>query len=90
LFTQKHDKSCLKTQKSGYQGVYYLPFKKMPFFILTGAGLLLGSLFTVFVITGASNAVNLSDGHDGLATGLFMMVAGVLAICAFLYTYNNH
>lgn len=81
----KQEKKMLAANE--YQGVYYLPFKKMPFFILTGAGLLLGSLFTVFVITGASNAVNFSDGLDGLATGLVMMVAGVLAICAFL---SNH
>lgn len=37
--------------------------------------------FIIFVITGASNAVNLSDGIDGLATGLssiaFIVLAGI-------------
>lgn len=75
----------LTTQE--YQGIYYLPFKKNPFLIVSGAWLILVALFIVFVVTGASNAVNLSDGLDGLASGLILMVAGVLAIVAFL---SNH
>ncbi len=38
----------------------------------------------MFVVTGSSNAVNLTDGLDGLAAGCLVMVAGVLALFAFL------
>lgn len=69
---------------SSYQSIYYLPFKKTPVFYLP---LAIGALFTLVVISGTSNAVNLSDGLDGLATGLVMMVAAVFALFAFL---SNH
>lgn len=39
---------------------------------------------TYFVITGSSNAVNLTDGLDGLAILPTVMVAGALAIFAYL------
>jgi len=67
-----------------YMGRYYLPFKKAPFFILGGAGLIAGVLFTMFVVAGSSNAVNLTDGLDGLAAGTVGLAAGVLALFAFL------
>ncbi|MCG2633559.1 MAG: phospho-N-acetylmuramoyl-pentapeptide-transferase [Gammaproteobacteria bacterium] len=41
-------------------------------------------LFTLLVIVGASNAVNLTDGLDGLAILPSVMVAGGLAIFAYL------
>ncbi len=41
-------------------------------------------MFMMFVITGASNAVNLTDGLDGLAAGLIVLVAGSLALFAFV------
>lgn len=47
----------------------------------------LGALFillTYFVIVGSSNAVNLTDGLDGLAIMPTVMVAGALAIFAYL------
>ncbi|MBM3191632.1 MAG: phospho-N-acetylmuramoyl-pentapeptide-transferase [Chlamydiae bacterium] len=72
---------------SQYQGLFYLPFKKAPLFILTGGGLFLAYFIALFVVTGTSNAVNLSDGLDGLASGLILMVAAVLASVAFL---SNH
>ena len=68
-------------------GSYYLPFKKAPFFTLAGGGLVIAFLLTLFVVTGASNAVNLTDGLDGLASGLVLLVGIVLAIFAFL---SNH
>jgi phospho-N-acetylmuramoyl-pentapeptide-transferase len=40
--------------------------------------------WVAFVLTGASNAVNLTDGLDGLATGLSAVAAGTLAIFAYL------
>ena len=71
----------LTTQSS--MSRYYLPFVKDPVLILKGAGIIFGILFTVFVITGSSNAVNLTDGLDGLASGCLVMVSGVLALFAF-------
>jgi len=67
-----------------YMGRYYFPFKKGALFSLSGGFLILGLLFTIFVITGSSNAVNLTDGLDGLAAGTLVMSAGVLAVFAFL------
>ena len=40
--------------------------------------------FAVFVMVGASNAVNLTDGLDGLAIVPVMIVAGCLALIAYL------
>ncbi len=40
--------------------------------------------FAVLVIVGASNAVNLTDGLDGLAIGPVMIAAGVFALIAYL------
>lgn len=67
-----------------YMHRYYMPFLKEPIFYLKGAFVVLGILFTIFVITGCSNAVNLTDGLDGLAAGCLVMVSLVLAIVAFL------
>lgn len=63
----------------------YLPFFKDPLFIFSGAVALCALwLFFSFVIVGSSNAVNLTDGLDGLAAGLVIMVAATLGIFAFL------
>lgn len=74
--------TTLSTQS--YMSQYFIPFFKDPVLILKGAGIIFGILFTIFVITGSSNAVNLTDGLDGLASGCLVMVAGVLALIAFL------
>jgi len=60
---------------------FYVPFFKDPLFVLNG---ILAFILIVFVITGASNAVNLTDGLDGLAAGCLVMVSSVLALVAFL------
>lgn len=71
-----------------YAARLYLPFFKDPLITLTGiAGLILATLFITFVVTGASNAVNLTDGLDGLAAGCLIMVAICLALIAFM---SNH
>lgn len=67
-----------------YMRRYYFPFKKGTLFVLGQAAGVLGILFSIFVITGASNAVNLTDGLDGLAPLTLVMSAGVLAVFAFL------
>jgi hypothetical protein len=41
-------------------------------------------LFSAFVIVGAGNAVNLTDGLDGLATMPVIIAAGTFAIIAYL------
>ncbi len=41
--------------------------------------------FVTFVVTASSNAVNLTDGLDGLATGLTGIVAGSFAVFAYLF-----
>src|SRR2546426_113805 len=41
--------------------------------------------FVTFVTTASSNAVNLTDGLDGLAAGLTVIVAGAFAIFCYLF-----
>lgn len=68
-------------------GQYFFPFKKGALFVLSGVGLFVAFLMTLVVVTGSSNAVNLTDGLDGLASGCLIMVAAVFALFAFL---SNH
>jgi len=51
-----------------------VPFYKYP--VLTGATVI-GLILTMLVIVGFSNAVNLTDGLDGLAIGCTLIVAMV-------------
>lgn len=57
----------------------------VPFFknILIDLGMFF-PIFTYFVIVGSSNAVNLTDGLDGLATMPIVMVAGALGVFAYV------
>ncbi len=80
--TNKVKTELLSSQQ--YMGYYYAPFVKDPIFILKGGLLVLASIITLVVITGTSNAVNLTDGLDGLASGCLIMTSIVLAIFAFL------
>lgn len=70
-----------------YASRLYIPFFKEPFVNLKGAALLLMAVLIFFVITGASNAVNLTDGLDGLAAGSLIIVATSLGLIAFI---SNH
>lgn len=72
----------LTTQE--YVSQYYLPFFKDPIFLVKGAELIFAFLFIIFIITGTSNAVNLTDGLDGLAAGCLIMVSVVLGLFAFV------
>jgi phospho-N-acetylmuramoyl-pentapeptide-transferase len=58
----------------------YLPFFKNAVLPLGAAGFV---ILTYFVIVGTSNAVNLTDGLDGLAIMPAVMVAGALGIFAY-------
>lgn len=83
----------------GFGAAFYLYFTAalpaetqliFPFF--KGLVLPLGAFFivlTYFVIVGSSNAVNLTDGLDGLAIMPAVMVAGALGIFAYV-TGNYH
>jgi phospho-N-acetylmuramoyl-pentapeptide-transferase len=62
-----------------------LPFFKTALVVPLTAGLAwLYVPFVTFVLTGTSNAVNLSDGLDGLAAGLSALAVGTLAIFAYV------
>ncbi|MGZ5004138.1 MAG: phospho-N-acetylmuramoyl-pentapeptide-transferase [Chthoniobacterales bacterium] len=58
----------------------YLPFFKYP--VMTNMGLFT-FVFFVIVIAGASNAVNLTDGLDGLAIGCTITVAFAYALLTY-------
>ncbi|MBC7925818.1 MAG: phospho-N-acetylmuramoyl-pentapeptide-transferase [Bryobacteraceae bacterium] len=79
----------------GYETAMNVPFFKQfrPDLLITG---LLGNpwtyplafvffyVFMVLVIAGASNAVNLTDGLDGLAIGLMIIAAGAMTVLAYV------
>jgi len=70
---------------NNYEKAGYLIF---PFF--RDAGIYLGIfyiIFVAFVLTGSSNAVNLTDGLDGLASGCMVIVG--LAFVVFCYVAGN-
>lgn len=69
-----------------YQSLY-LPFLRGP--IVAQMGLLLSFGLIVFVIVGSSNAVNLTDGLDGLAAGCLTMAAMPFAIIAFISNHSD-
>jgi phospho-N-acetylmuramoyl-pentapeptide-transferase len=47
-------------------------------------GYILFVLITIFIITAVSNGANLTDGLDGLATGVSAIIAATLAILAYV------
>jgi phospho-N-acetylmuramoyl-pentapeptide-transferase len=57
-----------------------LPFLKNISFNLNG----LYIIFVILVIAGASNAVNLTDGLDGLAIGIIVMVAIAFSVLSYV------
>ncbi len=91
-------KLSVQTLLAAFIGLYlwYLPERstlvtdiQVPFFknaVLEGAGLA-GLSITVLSIVGSSNAVNLTDGLDGLAIGCTLIVSTVFLI--FTYIAGN-
>ena len=61
-----------------------VPFYKHP--VLSGAGTV-GLVVTILAIVGSSNAVNLTDGLDGLAIGCSLIVTAVFMV--FTYIAGN-
>lgn len=74
--------ATLTTQQ--YASRLYVPFLKEYIFEFSSFGLVIMALFIAIVITGTSNAVNLTDGLDGLATGTVMLAASAFALIAFV------
>jgi phospho-N-acetylmuramoyl-pentapeptide-transferase len=58
-----------------------VPFYKYP--VLTGATIV-GLILTMLIIVGFSNAVNLTDGLDGLAIGCTLIVTMVFVVLTYL------
>ncbi len=63
--------------------VLMVPFYKFPIH-LGAAGLAVGLVVTVLAIVGSSNAVNLTDGLDGLAIGCSLIVTVVFLVMTYL------
>ena len=68
-----------------YQNSLSIPFLKEGLFFIG----VLYIPFTILVIVGSSNAVNLTDGLDGLAIVPVMIAAGSLAIIVYLVGHVN-
>jgi phospho-N-acetylmuramoyl-pentapeptide-transferase len=83
--TKRFSKMKYLTTKE-YISKIYVPFVKKSIFSFQDffLGNFLFFILIVFIIVGSSNAVNLTDGLDGLASGCLIMVATVFAIFAFL------
>ena len=65
-----------------------IPFVKYP--VLTGTiGTVVGLIITTLAIVGSSNAVNLTDGLDGLATGCTVIVSTVFVVLTYLAGHSR-
>jgi phospho-N-acetylmuramoyl-pentapeptide-transferase len=60
---------------------FYVPFLKAPVILNMGV---FAVIWAAIVLTGSSNAVNLTDGMDGLAIGCTLTVSLALAVMTFL------
>lgn len=67
-------------------GALFVPFYKKV--LIANMGLVITFLFYAAIILGTSNAVNLTDGLDGLATGCTLTVTFAYAV--FAYVAGNH
>ncbi len=63
-----------------------VPFSKHP--VLIGVGLM-GLLLTILAVVGSSNAVNLTDGLDGLAIGSTMIVSIVFLMLTYITGHSE-
>jgi len=72
------------SMKDGRLVGMFFPFFKTFWLDLSFAGGVFFVFFAVLVITSTSNAVNLTDGLDGLATGSILMVGLAYAIITYV------
>lgn len=79
-YTRKTKSLTLKE----YSTKLFIPFIKKPIVFPKNIGPIIFLFFFIFIIMGSSNAVNLTDGLDGLASGLLVLVASVFALVSFL------
>jgi phospho-N-acetylmuramoyl-pentapeptide-transferase len=70
----------LQVSPNGNEQIFILPFNKEYIFIISP---LIFLLISIFVIMGSSNAVNLTDGLDGLAILPSVLIAGGLGLIAY-------
>lgn len=64
---------------------FYLPFRAAPIpLVMVGFGVI-----TVLTMVSSSNAVNITDGMDGLASGCMAIVAGVFLVLAWIAGNND-
>lgn len=75
---------CMTPSLSTQAQQLYVPFLKEPLIAHLGVATF---LFYLFVIVGSSNAVNLTDGLDGLAAGCTVMAA--MSYTVFNYVSGN-
>jgi phospho-N-acetylmuramoyl-pentapeptide-transferase len=68
------------TIRSNLVSALMMPFYKYPI----GIGAVLGIILTALTIVGSSNAVNLTDGLDGLAIGCTLIVSTVFLLLTYL------
>ena len=72
-------------QSGGTIREFWVPFVKFPIWVFAGgAGLLALFVMMFFWVVGFSNAINLTDGLDGLAMGCTITVALVYGIMAYI------
>lgn len=72
-----------------FAGNIYVPFMKTPWLQLSGVGLIGIFFWILFIVVGTSNAVNLTDGLDGLASGLLVMAGLAFGIFAYLMSVES-
>lgn len=87
--TAVNSKEAVAMPLTDYMMQFQIPFFKHPVVLHGFWGVLIVFVMTMIVITGSSNAVNLTDGLDGLATGCLLLVAAPMALMAFLSNHLN-
>jgi phospho-N-acetylmuramoyl-pentapeptide-transferase len=84
LAKEQIQKVTVTLKSDEYMTQYYVPFFKDPIVIFKGSLVVCAFFITIFVFVGSSNAVNLTDGLDGLAAGCVVLVSSILGLVAFL------
>lgn len=75
----------IMTTPHSVQTAIFIPFLKNTLFILP---FFVFILWAIFVVVGTSNAVNLTDGLDGLAVGPVVIASGVLGAMSYVLGHS--